>query len=393
MQRRFGILRVGIVAAAAWGAAAGTARAAERPCAPKEPSPQEVVACVPGWERFVARREKAREDYPLRFEVGAVHWVNVNRETRKATYGYPGTEGTFYWWVKGDVEAPVRPGGEQVFGAHVEMRWRERTRYAPYYDSRLWLQEAYLYADALGGRMKAGKITGVFGLDCDGTWWCGIPYFDGFQFDPDWGVSYERDFVQSTCFGLKGTAQVFFIEDRVNGSGMGADAESDPDRKEKLSAILRVAPTWEFSGSSLQAGLSGTFGTIEGTGVPDDTVMGVALDATFTSGRWKARAGAYLLGGVRNGANYVTGGPSERLEDVVVCLERAIGPVTLRACWSGGRLHDPDGEQSMWIVGGNVTLIRNVDLFLEYVRWKAQAEGADEVTLEDGFQIILQWHF
>jgi hypothetical protein len=106
-----------------------------------------------------------------------------------------------------------------------------------------------------------------------------------------------------------------------------------------------------------------------------------------------ARAAAYLVSGVRNGTHYVTGGPSDRIEDYVLVLERPLGPVTLRACWTSGRIHDPDGEQTMWILGGNVALIRNVDLYLEYVRWTAQAAGADEVMLEDGFQIVLSWHF
>jgi hypothetical protein len=367
----------------AWGA--------DGACAPQDPGPQDVVACVPAWDRLVARREKAAEEYPLSFALGAVHWVNVNRETGDATYGYPGAEGTFYWWASIDVKAPLHAGTERELGAHVEGRFRERTRYAPYYDGRFWLQEAYVFADVLGGRLKAGKVHGVFGLEIDGTWWGTLPYYDGFQFDPDWGVSYERDLLATSCLCLKGTAQVYFLEDRVNSSAVGGDAESDPDRDEGLSAILRLAPTWQFSGATLAVGLSGLFQEVEGAGVPDDTVLGGALDVTADVAGFTVRAAAYLVGGVRNGAHYVTGGPSERIENLVLALERGFGPVTLHVCWSAGRIHEPDGDQSLWVFGANVALLRNVDLLLEYVVWKAQADGADEVTLEDGFQVVLSW--
>ena len=381
-----------LVLAGGWCVAASAARAADAgPCAPEKPSPQAVVACIPAWEGLVARREKAREEYPLSFAFGGVHWVNVNRDTGEATYGYPGAEGTFYWWATADVDVPYHAGSERTFGAHVEARFRERTRYAPYYDGRFWLQEAYLYADALGGRFKLGKVHGVFGLEVDGTWWGTLPFYDGFQYDPDWGVSYERDLLETGCLRLRGTAQVFFLEDRVNSSAVGAAAESDPERKEKLTTILRVAPTWKLPAATVQMGLSGLFGRVEGTGVPDDTVAGGALDVTIDFLGFRARAAAHVLSGVRNGSHYVTGGPSERIEDYVLALERSLGPVMLHVCWSGGKIHDPDGDQSLWVFGANIALLQNVDLYLEYVLWKGQADGAEEVTLEDGFQIVMAW--
>lgn len=391
MRQRLGFLAA--AGLATWGLCAAPARAEDLPPAPPEPPASQVLLAIPPWERFVERVDRWRTERPLQVEVGGVHWVNVNRETEKATYGYPGGEGTYYWWAKLHLEAPLADGGDAAFGAHVEMRLRERTRLASYYDSRLWLQEAYLFADALGGRWQAGKITGVFGLETDATWWCCLPYYDGFQYDPDWGVSYARTLVERPCFRLDATAQVFVAEDHVNGSNPGADAESDDERDEGLSTILRVVPTWTFSGgATLSVGLSGTVGRIVGNGVPDDTLVGGALDVVLVNGPWTLRGAAYLVDGVRHGANYVTGGPSARLEDYVLCGERRLGPVTLRASWSGSRLRDPDGDQSLWILGGSIALVRNVDLYLEYVRWTAQADGSDEVTLEDGFQLILQWH-
>ena len=124
--------------------------------------------------------------------------MNVNRETGTATYGYPGTEGTYIWWVTADLEVPLscREGCERSWGAHLDVEWRERTRFAEYYDSRLWLQEAYLFADVLGGRVRAGTIPTAFGLEGDGTWWGTLPYYDGLMQDTDWGVDFTRTLVE-----------------------------------------------------------------------------------------------------------------------------------------------------------------------------------------------------
>lgn len=370
--------------------------AAERPEAPEEPDAQPVVLSIAGWERLHDRLEAWRERHPVRLGVGAEHWVNVNRESGKATYGYPGSEGTYLWWITADLEAPLSTaaGCERMFGAHLDVEWRERTKFAEWYEGRLWLQEGYLFADVLGGRLKAGTVLNALGLASDGTWWNSLPYYDGLMQDTDWGLSFERTLVERPRFTLAATGQLFLAENHVGGALAGADAESDDTRDEGPAGVLRLAPTWTGRSTSLALGLSGTVGRIDGReGVADETFSAGALDATFS---WKGltlMGAVYVADGVRNETHYITGLPTRRLTDVVLAATWRIGPFTPHVCWSGGWVKEPGGHQESLIVGTDVALLRKVNLYLEYVKWTSKADDADEVLQEDGFQLILGWEF
>lgn len=365
--------------------------------APEAPEPAEaecVLLAVPAWERFHDRLDAWRDARPLRLSFGAEHWVNVNRATGDATYGYPGAEGTYVWWLTADLEVPLscRAGCERSFGLHLDVEWRERTRFAEWYDSRLWLQEGWLFADVLGGRVRAGALPTAFGLEGDSTWWGTLPYYDGLMQDTDWGVDWTRTFVDRPRFALTGTAQLFLAENHVGGALTGGDAESTDDLDEGPIGIARLAATWTRGASSLTLGASALVGRLAGQGgTPDEDLLGLAADATFARGGLSVFGGVYALDGARHPQHYVTGGPTSGLVDVVLGAAWRVGPFTPHVAWSAGWLSDPDGDQQSLVAGVDVALLRKVNLYLEYVRWVSQAEGDVEVEQEDGFQLVLGW--
>lgn len=378
------------------GPAHETREADEAPEAPEAAEAQCVLIGVPCWERLHDRIEKGREASPFALGFGAEHWVNVNRETGTATYGYPGAEGTYIWWVTADLEVPLscREGCERSWGAHLDVEWRERTRFAEYYDSRLWLQEAYLFADVLGGRVRAGTIPTAFGLEGDGTWWGTLPYYDGLMQDTDWGVDFTRTLVERPRWTLKGTAQLFLAENHVGGALVGGDAESNDDLDEGPIGMLRLESTWTRGCVEWKAGASVLGGSLRGqNGASDEDLLGLAGDLTFTRGPLSLFGAVYWLDGARHPEHYVTGGPTSGLVDAVLGATYKLGPFTPHVAWSAGWLSDPGGDQQSIVAGTDVALLRKVNLYLEYVYWVSQADGDVEVVQEDGFQLILGWEF
>ncbi len=392
-----------LVVVAAWARGPGAPRACaaeatppgavERPEPPEPPDAEAVLLPLRPWDRLCARLDAWREGLPLRLAVGAEHWVNVRREDGRATYGYPdGGEGTYAWWVTAHLEAPFAPGSARRFGAHLDVEWREKTKFAPWYDRRLWLQEGYLFADVLGGRLSAGALPVEFGLADDGTWWGTLPYYDGLTQDTEWGLSFRRALLERGAFTLSLTAQALLAENAVGGAAAGGDAESDDRRAEGPTGVLRLGAAWDRGGARLELGLAGLWGTIDGRqGLDDEPLRGAAFDATWTRGALTLRAGLWHVDGVRHGEHYVTGGPTRQVTDLTLAAALRLGPFTPHVAWSAGWLRDPGGEQACLIVGVDVALLRKVSLYLEYVEWTATADGAEERTLEDGFQLVLGW--
>jgi hypothetical protein len=340
--------------------------------------------------------QKWKKEENLPFDGGAWSWWHKNRHSpHDFGYGTPGLRGTYYYYLHFD---PKFGGeGDTPSGGHFDVRFRDsqEDRFRGFYESNLWLWEGYVYFGLdENSKIKAGKIWRRFGFDWDDCFYGNVAYFDGWKLDPDWGGSFETKFDVS---GVKGDAfaQVFLYEDKVNGSIPGADAESADKSLERPSVVLRAVPTWSLGeAGSLAAGVSAQFGKIANNNFDDENVAAGALDVAWTSGPFKLIGEVIRSSGSRNPANYVTGGASSHSWVWELGgMYHIAGPVTLRANWSRGSYDSPGGEQVLYLVGTTIALTKNIDLYLEYVRWDVAPNDAARVVFEDGFQFVLNWRF
>jgi hypothetical protein len=345
---------------------------------------------------FYDKVQKAKEDVGLPVSVGAWHWWHKNRHSpHDWHYGTPNLGGTYFWYVTADPKIAIGDGSTEI-GAHVEARFRDGDeRFRPFFESRAWLWEAYAWGKFGGGTtVKAGKIWRRFGLDWDGSWYGNVAYFDGWKLDPDWGASVEH-----SCRLMEGVVapmflQAFFADDEVNGSISGADPESDKRSKEGVTFVARAVPTIKLSeGSTLALGLSGQVGEVENRDNDDKTSTAGAVDLTWDCGPFKV-FGEYLVAqGIRNPTNYVTGGPTSHARVGEVGAAYTWRFVTFRGSVSHGNYDDPGGEQVFYLGGVTVAITKNIDFYVEYVRWDTKVLHGGRSVFEDGFNFVLNWRF
>ena len=340
--------------------------------------------------------QKWKKDNGVPIEVGAWHWWHMNRESpHDFHYGLPTLGGTYYYYVHFDPETSDA-GGAPKLGAHIDARFRDgEERFRSFFESRAWLWEAYVWADAGEGvKFEAGKIWRRFGLDWDGSWYGNVPYFDGFKLDPDWGASIEKTCDWGHGITAPSFLQVYLAQDRVNGSQPGADAESDDRSREKLSISMRTVPTWKLGDdSSLALGLSARAGQIDHRGTSTKSETAGAVDLTWTKGAFKTFAEFLKSNGERNPTNYVSGGPSDRTTDWLLGGQYQWRWVTFRGNVSMGSYHNPGGEQVLYLAGVTLAVTKNVDLYIEYVKWDTKSNNGPRVPFEDGINFILNWRF
>ena len=221
------------------------------------------------WDKGYDDIESWKEKNHLPISIGANHWFHLDRDERiyGNGYGVPTESGTYYWYIGADPSWKLSDGFVKEVGAHVQFRFRDdkHDKLRAFYSDTYWFYEDYLYAKTEIGTFKAGQIVTQFGVPWDGTWWEGVPYFDGYKFDPDYGVSWENQWKVSDRFSVDSVAQFFFASDRVNGSIPGADAESGPGMSERNTGIVRLVPTWKVTDDfKIAWGVSGIYGGIKG---------------------------------------------------------------------------------------------------------------------------------
>jgi hypothetical protein len=387
------------LAAAAFAATAFAAAAAHADDNPRQPeleaAVQKTIFSGDPVSNAYDAVDKWKEDTGIPIGVGAWHWWHMNRQSpHDFHYGLPTLGGTYYYYVTADPRTCASEGGTQ-FGAHIDARFRDgEESFRPFFESRAWLWEAYGWLETQGTTIKAGKIWRRFGLDWDGSWYGNVAYFDGWKLDPDWGASAERTLDFGRGVKAPSFLQVFVAEDKVNGSISGADAESAEGSLEKLGFVARTVPTWTLGdSSSLAAGFSYQAQQIDNRDAPDHTVTAGAVDLTWTKGPFKAFGEMMKSVGSRNPANYVTGGPSDRSTDWMLGAQYQWRFVTFRGNVSHGSYEGPSGDQVFYLAGVTLAVTKNVDFYIEYVRWDTQAANGPRVPFEDGFQFVLNWRF
>ncbi len=347
------------------------------------------------YDKFQAWKEK----YHLPISIGANHWFHIDRDDRiyGDGYGVPGESGTYYYYLALDPAFKLGDGFFQEIGAHAQFRFRDSgDKLRSFYSDEYRFYEAYGYAKTPIGSFKAGQIVTEFGIAWDGTWWEGVPYFDGYKFDPDYGFSWDNKWKVSDALTVDSAAQFFVASDGVNGSISGADAESGLGLAEQNTGVVRLVPTYKFSDdTSLAWGFSGLVGGIKGAAAYRDVdgTRGVwGTDFTFT---WKnvSLFGEYIDAyGATNPVRYVSGGASDHVNSLRGGISYKYGPATFHVNYSYGWDHNPDGHQFIFDPGLSLQIAKNLVLYAEYVKWDVVNQNGATAKFDDGFELILVWN-
>lgn len=348
------------------------------------------------WDSTYDAIQLWKKENHLPISVGAHHWFHLDRDERiyGNGYGVPTESGTYYWYLGLDPAFELKNNIFQEIGAHAQFRVRddENDKLRAFYYNTYWFYEAYAYAKTKFGTFKAGQIVTQFGLPWDGTWWEGVPYFDGYKFDPDYGLSWEKTWKQSEHFSIDTTAQFFFASDRVNGSIPGADAESADN--ERNTGVIRLVPTWKLNDDlKIAWGFSALAGEIKGSRPGTDDARAVfGSDVTLSYKNFSIFAEYIDAFGAANPARYVSGGPSDRVDSARAGVSYKYGPVTFHLNYSYGWDHNPGGHQFIFDPGLNVQLAKNLTFYAEYVKWDVTNRKGRTVKFDDGFELILVWN-
>lgn len=98
--------------------------------------------------------------------------------------------------------------------------------------------------------------------------------------------------------------------------------------------------------------------------------------------------------GTINPTRYVSGGPSNRITDMLVGAHYTIGPVTLRTSYSHGWDDNPSARHEMVVAGSTIKMTEHVDAYLEYVNEQVHGNAlAERIEFVDSFQFVIHWHY
>lgn len=327
--------------------------------------------------------------------AGAWHWFNNDFGNHNDGYGIPGMRGTFFWYFTADPELHL-PNGCSL-GGHVDCRFREQDRFRTFYSGQVWTYEAYAYlAIPDFGTIKAGQIQNRFGSDWGGLFWGTTAFFNGIKYDPDYGMSWEGSQPVNERLKVDHYCQFFFHEDNVNGSISGADPESVPGFTERNRGVVRLVPTWTHdNGATTALGLSGLVGQIDSRrlDISDQVISGWAVDVTHTVGPLKLIGEGMQTYGVFSPVRFTSGGPSDRLTNLLAEAQYVMGPFTHRASHSISIDENPYGMLSMWTIGTKIAATKDVDIYCEYVNLSisGNANPASNGPLSNAISVIIQW--
>lgn len=349
-----------------------------------------------GWDSAYDDVQAWKAENSIPVSIGAFHWFHVNNGGPNATgYGIPGLEGTYFYYVQLDPQFSPPSDLIRAVGAHVDFRFRDsRDPLRPFYDHTYWFYERYAWIDTSVGRFKAGQIWRRFGIDWDLSWWGDVQFFDGYKFNPDYGFSWEQQWTLSGQVQLDSFVQYFVAQDGVSSALAGGNPESVPSADARNTGIIRLVPRWNFSkDSSLAVGVSALAGEIRGITPQggNDTHTAIGTDVTLAQGPFTVFGEALRSNGIVNPQRYVTGGPSDRISELLFGGSYRLGPILFRVAWSAGFDENPDGRQYMWVPGVTLSIAKNLDLYAEYVRWDVIPSGGAHYIFENGAQLILNW--
>lgn len=347
--------------------------------------------------RYYDEAQRRKDEFIIPLGAGAFHWFQKDLDGNNSGYGIPGLRGTFFWYLTADPQTVLSNGW--TVGAHTNIRLREQDRFRSFYDGQVWSYESYAYITIPEfGTLKGGQIVNRFGSDWGGVFWGTAGFFDGFKFNPDYGVSWEATPELTDGFKLDHYCQFFFHEDGINGSIPGADSESVAGYTAKNRGVVRLVPTWmHANGATTALGFSGLVGQIDSrrADAGDQVVSGWAIDVNHTVGPLRLIGETLQTYGVLNPVRYTSGGPSDRVTNLLGEAQYVTGPFTHRVSQSVSIADDPHGMLNMSVIGTRFAATKNVDVYMEYINQRI-IQSADQTRngqLFNGLSLIIHWRF
>ena len=350
------------------------------------------------WDASYDAMQQWKKDYHLPIGISADHWwhIDTGGHLYGNGYGVPGESGTYRYNLSFDPSLKLdKDGFVTEVGIHALGRIRDSgEKLRSFYKDTIWTYEAYAFANTKIGTFKGGQIALDFGIGWDNSWWEGVPYFDGYRFNPAWGFSWENTWKIDDKLSVKTTAQYFIHDDRVSGAIAGADAESSL-LGERNTFNARIVPTLKINAdTALTLGFSALTREIDKSGpFGDDRQTAWSTDLSLT---WKnltvfsQYTDSY---GVISPARYVSGGPSDRQNSVEVGVNYKLGPISAHVNYSKGWDHHPKGHQYIFNPGLTFQLTKNLTLYTEYVKWDVTNSLGAKAKYDDGVELILVWNF
>lgn len=346
------------------------------------------------------KAQQWKRDNHLPVTIGANHWWHLDRDERiyGDGYGVPGERGTYYYYVAIDPSFKFEGGGPvSEIGFHNQTRFRDSgDKLRSFYNNTIWTYETYAYAKSDIGTLKAGQIVQEFGIAWDNSWWEGVPYFDGYRFNPAWGLSWDKTWTVSSTFNIAGAFQYFIIDDRVSGAIAGANAEASPPLKERNTFSFRLVPQWTLNpDTKIALGVSALTREIDNASVAgiDSRQTAYAIDLTYT---WRNLSiyGQYTDShGAIAPARYVSGGPSDRQNSIEGGINYKLGPISAHINYSEGWDHNPSGKQYLVNPGLTFQVSKALTAYAEYVKWVVTDSEGTSTQFDDGYELILVWNY
>lgn len=302
------------------------------------------------------------------------------------------------------------------FGVYINPRFRD-SKARKFYNSNVWVQQAYAYYTHDFITVKAGKIENAFSRMWDDTFYANIPYFDGIKLDMDYGVSVEGTVESKAGLGLAYYAQYAYIDGQTNGSLDYRDtlwvrcqepgaAVSNVDGQPSLQAgrrkhitTARLEPSYRFSpkvslrfgafGQYMQASLpsldaAGKCSTNTGNVFRYGADMSLAAGPVKIFGEFIGQYGKTTLdypkwqgppdpnnGGKPNPVGSSSGNNFYGLGGAEIQIWRFIP----RYAISVVSYHDADVLEILQVPGLTINLHDNVQLMLEYAYWPRYDSG------------------
>lgn len=281
------------------------------------------------------------------------------------------------------------------FGFHLEPRFRDY-KLRPFFNSNVWLQEAYVFADCPGGwgKLKVGKLYTRFGYFWDGSFYGNLPYFDGIKLDPDIGGSLEGAPLVSGNVGVEYALQYFANDGLTNGSLAGRDSLSEGGIQ-RNEGIVRVAPFYRLGADGkagkVQVGASyQSFRVEEPAATPNQDVSRFEVDANASYANARVFF-EYISQNGRQVLNFPFPAGSKKNEYYWAGVGYTWKAIDLRYNVTQAKYKDTNFQQIVHNPGVVITVSPNLSVMLEYAYWsgKSISSGGRERIVDRSGNVIL----
>jgi hypothetical protein len=285
------------------------------------------------------------------------------------------------------------------FGLFVNPRFRN-TRFRSFFDSNIWVQEAYAYWKGPRVTLKAGKVNSRFGRFWDGSFYGQLPYFDGLKLSPEHGLSAEETVPITESLEVEYAAQFFAVDGQTNGSlnrghpDDGPDTLFTPGARKRNMMVARLAPVYEVGKLIAQLGLSGQRFEVDWpVGMKDGMVnrFGVDLTAAYgpasVFGEYSVQDGKHVL------SHPLSGLASEETHTLWAGAQFDIWKLALRYTMSRADYRDLRVTELIHQPGIVFAIHPNLSLYLEYVLWTRDINGLATPLMDRSLNALLDAHF